>query len=788
MANVANIMTLGARLVFKSDGALLGLNKVSRSFQNLQKKARRLREGLSSIATGMRQIGIAGAAAAIALGFAGKSALNFESAMSGVSAVLITATRDQMGQLTELAKELGRTTVFTATQAAEATEKLARAGFNVAETMSALPAILNAAAAENIDLSTATLIVSQNVRAFNLAATDAAHVADVLALASANTNTTMVGLGESLKFAAPFASRLGISLEETTAAIGLLGDAGLRGTIAGTALKNMLIKLSKPSKDTIALFGGRKGFAAAVLDSSNKLKPLPDLIASLSNVLNANGTILDKAERANKLFGIRGEAAFALLANAGKLVNQEFVTMLRNSSKMRDEFGNEVGAAAIMAKRRLDNLRGAMILFRSALEGFNIELFAPLMKPITRLVIFLTEKLQDLVAVMQILNSPDMELSSDGIRKFGPFIISLAKGLNRAGEMFGKLIDSMRKGLKIMFLISDFFGKTLIEGAAFATMSIIGLTIAFSIFAGTMVGVAVALGGISAIISGVTAILSILSIKLVLISALLIGIATIITGGLFLIALGIFQSFRRKGESLQESLVRAFTTIGTAVENLFLGAIFPFFKGFMKTAVPQIRAGIELIGKSFDILFITARALFRAFGIDIGDAGNMFLFLGKVAGLVFGGIIRIFSTMIAAFVTKLAVLMGMVKSILTSPLFKVAVKLLPGVDTEDFFMKIDSAETDFDKMARDLKAISDIAIEDLEDSKVSEKTGTKKAISDLKDELNITTKTDLCIDRKSVASAVSRTKQDAIERGGGSQTAWQRRQSIEDSVVFTVTR
>ena len=794
MANQSNIITLGARLVFRSASALRSISKVTRAFSNMQKKARRLREGFSSIATGVRQLALAGSVLALAVGVASSAAIRFESAMSGVNAVLIDATEGEMQQLTAQAKELGRTTIFTATQSAIAQQKLARAGFKMLETMQGLPAILNVAAAEEIDLATATTIVASTLRAFNIEALEAAHVSDVLALASARSNTTIISLGESLKFAAPFAARLGIGFEETAAAIMLLGDAGLRGTIAGTAVKNMLIKLGKPTKEIIDLFGGQKGFNAAVLETKDKLLPLPELIGNIADVLNKDGTILEKTARANKLFGIRGEAAFALIARAGKMVNKEMITMLENSSKMKNEAGEEVGAAAIMAAKRLDNLRGMFILFKSAMEGFFIEMFQNVLKPATKFLELVVTKLQDLVAVMQILNDPRMELNSEGLERYGKFIVAAAKGFLRVSDLMIGIIWELHGALVIIGSIAEWSGGEMTEWAILAAGAAGVLLIAFSGLGVVFIGAAIALGAFSAIISGATAILSIMSLPVVLITAAIAALVALVGGAFTLIVLTAFQVFRRDTEGISETLVRAFGKIGEAASWLFLHILSPMFHGFISGVVPPMREAIRQLIDVWIELQSEIDLFFKKLGITSTDIIKIVFNLAVALGKVVGGIALIMVKAISFMAKGIAGLMRITETALGSKSFRIAlmiskpslVPLLKDVGGVD-----GGTANKVKKVGRDIVGGGQIGITEFEEGLYAKFIAGQSALEDIGEDfkgLEVTTKTDICIDKKKVASAVGKTKQDAIERGGGSQTAWQRRQSIEDSVVFSATR
>lgn len=206
------------------------------------------------------------------------TSIGFEAQMSRVKAIS-GATGEDFTKLEGQAKDLGATTAFSAKQAAEGMENLASAGFDTNQIMSAMPGLLDLAASDNLDLASAADIAASTLNGFALEAGEAAHVADVLAKAAADTNAGIADTGEAMKYIAPVASAMGISLEEVTAAIGLLSNAGIKGGQSGTVLRSSLSSLAKPSKQAAELME-EMGFNA--YDSSGKMLSLKDIIKNLS--------------------------------------------------------------------------------------------------------------------------------------------------------------------------------------------------------------------------------------------------------------------------------------------------------------------------------------------------------------------------------------------------------------------------------------------------------------------------------------------------------------------------
>lgn len=309
---------------------------------------------------GMKSEILASAGIVMALAAPIKTAASYEQAMAKVKAVS-GATAEEMGRLSEQARALGRDTQFSASEAASAQELLARAGFKTNEILSAMPGLLNMAAAEGLDLATATDIAASTLRGFNLGADQTSRVSDVLAKASASTNTSIVTLGESMKYVAPVAAGLNIPLEETAAIIGVMGDAGIKGSQAGTALRAALLRLSRePRMAAEAL----KSLGVEARDMEGNMRTIPDLMTELSSKMKEMGSA-ERMEHLSKIFG--AEAASGMLAvmeavNTGKL---EEVTQKLNESS---------GAAAEMARVMNDTAQGAMKRLSSATESLMIDI------------------------------------------------------------------------------------------------------------------------------------------------------------------------------------------------------------------------------------------------------------------------------------------------------------------------------------------------------------------------------------------------------------------------------
>ena len=281
----------------------------------------------------------------------------FEAQMSTVQAIS-GASGGEMEALGAKAREMGASTAFTAQEAGQAMEYMAMAGWKTQEMLNGLEGVMSLAAASGENLGAVSDIVTDALTAFGLAASDTARFADVLAAASANSNTNVSMMGATFQYAAPVAGALGYSIEDTALAIGLMANAGIKGEKAGTALRGTLTNLSKPS-DEVAKHMQELG--VSLTDSAGQMLPLSELVDDLREKFAG----LTEAEKAQYAAGIAGkEAMSGLLAivNAGEADYQKLSAAIEHCT----------GAAGRMAEVKLDNFEGQMTLLRSAADGLKL--------------------------------------------------------------------------------------------------------------------------------------------------------------------------------------------------------------------------------------------------------------------------------------------------------------------------------------------------------------------------------------------------------------------------------
>lgn len=295
----------------------------------------------------------------------------FESAMSKVSAIS-GATGDDLATLTDKAKEMGAKTKFSASESAEAFQYMAMAGWKTEDMLDGIDGIMNLAAADGLDLATTSDIVTDALTAFGLSASDSAHFADVLAKASSSANTNVSMLGESFKYVAPVAGSLGYSAEDTAIALGLMANAGIKGSQSGTALRGALTRLIKPTDDAAALM---EEYGLSLTNSDGSMKSLGEVMSMLRSNLG-DLTEAEQAQIAATLFGQEAMSGMLSIINASD----------KDFQNLTDQIYGADGAAKQMADTMLDNLSGQLIILKSSLEGAAIafgELLLPLIKKIT---------------------------------------------------------------------------------------------------------------------------------------------------------------------------------------------------------------------------------------------------------------------------------------------------------------------------------------------------------------------------------------------------------------------
>lgn len=353
---------------------LAAVTRAQASYEKAKETGARLRGGGT--------MAIAGAAAA---GYTGgrflAPAVGFDEEMSRVQALTRLDKGDsQLAALRAQAKKLGAETAFTTRDAASGQAFLAMAGFTPQSIQAALPGVLNMALAGGMDLGESADIGSNILSQFTLPAGEMDRVSDVLTAAFTRTNTDLRSLGDTMKYAGPVASKLGISLEEAAGMAGILANNGLRGSDAGTAMRSSLARLASP---TAGAAKALKQLGVSVSDASGKMRPVETILLDLYKANKKYGQV----DQVGFFKDIAGEEAFVglqtLVAGAGSGELQKLIDALKAAS----------GEASAVAKKMADNLGGDLKNLDSAWEGFRIQVEETADGPLRKL----TQNLSDII-------------------------------------------------------------------------------------------------------------------------------------------------------------------------------------------------------------------------------------------------------------------------------------------------------------------------------------------------------------------------------------------------------
>lgn len=296
-----------------------------------------------------------------------ETGIEYEATMSKVQAIT-NSTGAEMQQMSELAMELGAKTSKSATESAEAMTYMGMAGWNTQEILSGLPGVINLSIASGEDLARTSDIVTDNLTAFGMSAEDASYYADVLSYSASNANVTVDSLGESLKYVAPVATGAGVAMEETVAMVSLLGDAGIKGSQAGTTLRSVILNLTGANEKATAKL---KELGVAIYDKSGKMRSMSDIIGDLSEKLvDANGNV--DTTTANLLVGKTAISGFTALLQAGGDRLGSFTDALETSN----------GTADRMASTMQNNVKGALEELGGAFESIGLKIYDKIDTPL----------------------------------------------------------------------------------------------------------------------------------------------------------------------------------------------------------------------------------------------------------------------------------------------------------------------------------------------------------------------------------------------------------------------
>lgn len=329
-------------------------NKVQGTGQSIQNASKSIGATGAKMTVGITAPLVAAGKAVIGTGMA------FDDSMAQVAAVS-GATGDDLMQLRDTAKEMGATTRYSASEAADGLNFMAMAGWNTQQMVDGLPGVLSLAAASGADLATTSDIVTDALTAFGLEAKDSGKFADILAAASSKANTDVVMLGESFKYVAPLAGAMKYSAEDVSVALGLMANAGIKGSQAGTSLKTMMANMASPTKK---MQEGMDDLGISLTNTDGTMKTFDDVMGDLRSSFGELDEV-QQAQYASTIFGKEAMAGSLAIINASE----------SDYNKLSDAINNSEGAAATMAETMEGTLGGTMRSIKSAVEGVAIGFY-----------------------------------------------------------------------------------------------------------------------------------------------------------------------------------------------------------------------------------------------------------------------------------------------------------------------------------------------------------------------------------------------------------------------------
>lgn len=402
----------------------------------------------------------------MALGtYATKVGSDFEAQMSKVSAIS-GATGQDLQDLTDKAKQMGIDTKFSATEAGQAFEYMAMAGWKTEQMLDGISGIMDLAAASGESLASVSDIVTDALTAFGLSAEDSTHFADVLAAASSNANTNVAMMGDTFKYVAPVAGAMGYSIEDTATVIGLMANAGIKASQAGTSLRQMLTRLSDATFSNTEYFAALNAEIEATAGSISFMDKVSmstgSGITELDAVLgflgitasNSDGSMrslsdimLNVKEAMSTL--TQEEQAYAAKIIAGQEAMSGLLAIINTSeeeyNKLAEAINNADGASKAMADTMANNLQGEFTLLKSSAEGFGIALYEHLQSPLTDMVSWAVDGLN---ALTNAFKTHGIEGAVDAAGSLlSEFINEIVNGAPKLVDLATKVIESFVNGI-----------------------------------------------------------------------------------------------------------------------------------------------------------------------------------------------------------------------------------------------------------------------------------------------------------------------------------------------------
>lgn len=636
--------TLTAKLTADARDLIKGFQSAKDSVEDVGKSMQNASKSVA--ATGAKMsIGVTAPLIAAGKAIIG-TGMAFDDSMAQVAAVS-GATGDDLTKLRDVAKEMGATTRFSASEAADGLNFMAMAGWNTEQMVSGLPGVLSLAAASGADLATTSDIVTDAMTAFGLQAKDSGKFADVLAAASSKANTDVVMLGESFKYVAPLAGTLGYSAEDTSVALGLMANSGIKASQAGTSLKTMLANLASPTKQ---MQGAMDDLGISLTNSDGSMKTLDEVMGNLQTSFAG----LDEQQQAAAASTIFGKEA---MAGALSIIN----TSEADYNKLSEAVYNSEGAAKTMADTMENTLGGKMRALGSAVEGVSIQFYEELLPSLNAI----ADKVQSAVGFIAGMSgeSKRLTLVIAGIAAaIGPLLI----GLGGLGFIMGGVVTA------IGMMISPI-------GLAIAGIAALGIAVGLAMarsesFRDTVMGAFSTIGSIiSGIVSTIAPILQNLWTGAISGAN---GFADSLGGKL----LGVFETVKSVVMTVVgvigqfvSAIVSGFGSAGGSVSSL--SALFLGFNPILKIAMmiftqfgPQIAAGFQQIAALVVPIVTTLGTMLGQLAATIipivmGVVMELVAIIVELGGILFSTVISLLPIVMNLFNSLVPIIMMVVQQL-----------------------------------------------------------------------------------------------------------------------------
>ena len=511
-------------------------------------------------------------------GYVMDSGKTFESTMSQVQAIS-GASGEEMDALTQKAKEMGSTTKFSASEAGEAFTYMAMAGWKSGEMIDGITGIMNLAAASGENLATTSDIVTDALTAFGLSAQDAGHFSDVIAAASSNANTNVSMLGESFKYVAPLAGAMTYSAEDVATALGLMANAGIKGSQAGTSLRGMLTRLAKPTKESYAAM---EQLGISITDTDGKVLPLNAVLEQMREKF-AGLTETQKAEYAAMLAGQEGMSGLLAIVNASTA----------DYDKLRTAIIDCDGATQTMADTMQNNLSGALTILKSGVEGLALTFYDGIKGTAKDAVEGLTE------AVGKINEKVSAWLQSDATQQ------KLGAIAEKVQVVIDKLVNNLDPILDGVIGLFDM----LVDGIGYAIEHFDEIASVISTVVTAFVGLKAAMAAIQfvSMISNIASLVASMNPVTLAIGAIVAALALLMTN---------WEKVREVGNAVWSAISGVWNKAGEFFNNVAtniynaLANVSPNIANIFKTAWSAVQAVWNTVGAYFNAVWETIKGIF----------------------------------------------------------------------------------------------------------------------------------------------------------------------------------